>query len=436
MDYQQTLDYLFTAAPMFQSIGAGAYKEGLSTTQTLDAHFDHPHHSYKIIHVGGTNGKGSTSHTLAAILQLAGYRVGLYTSPHLVDFRERIRVNGVCISEQRVIDFVEEERAFFEPLHPSFFELTTALAFRYFQEQAVDVAVVEVGLGGRLDCTNIVNPLVSVVTNISFDHINLLGNTLEAIAFEKAGIFKKGVPAVIGTAQPEVRTIFEKVAAERGAKLVYAEEESPLEKIETTKEGSFIYHTHLWGNVVASLNGACQPQNARTIFCTLAQLPQDFQYRITPDTVREGFLRVAELTGLQGRWQIISRNPYVIADTGHNEDAWRHLTPQLEQLAKQSAHPKSALHIVFGACNDKDIAHILPLLPKEVTYYWAQASVHRALPSNSLKESAAQLGLQGCAYSNVVEAYAEALRHVPETGIVFVGGSSFVVADFLSYLSQ
>ena len=187
---------------------------------------------------------------------------------------------------------------------------------------------------------------------------------------------------------------------------------------------------------MASLNGACQSQNARTIFCTLAQLPQDFQCRITPDAVREGFLRVAELTGLQGRWQIISKNPYVIADTGHTEDAWRHLTPQLEQLAKQSAHPKSALHIVFGACNDKDIAHILPLLPKEATYYWAQASVHRALPADSLKESAAQLDLQGCAYSNVVEAYTEALRHVPETGIVFVGGSSFVVADFLTFLSQ
>lgn len=436
MDYQQTLDYLFTAAPMFQSIGAGAYKEGLSTTQTLDAHFDHPHRSYQIIHVGGTNGKGSTSHTLAAILQLAGYRVGLYTSPHLVDFRERIRVNGVCISEQRVIDFVEEERKFFEPLHPSFFELTTALAFRYFQEQAVDVAVVEVGLGGRLDCTNIVNPLVSVVTNISFDHINLLGNTLEAIAFEKAGIFKKGVPAVIGTAQPEVRTIFEKVAAERGAKLVFAEEEIPLEKIETTKEGAFIYHTHSWGNVVASLNGACQSQNARTIFCTLAQLPQDFQCRITPDAVREGFLRVAELTGLQGRWQIISKNPYVIADTGHNEDAWRHLTPQLEQLAKQSAHPKSALHIVFGACNDKDIAHILPLLPKEATYYWTQASVKRALPAEVLKRSATQFNLHGEAYANLSEAYVAALQNVPKDGTVFIGGSSFVVADFLTYLLQ
>ena len=230
MNYQETLDYLFTAAPMFQSVGAGAYKEGLSTTLALDEHFNHPHRSYKIIHVGGTNGKGSTSHTLAAILQLAGYRVGLYTSPHLVDFRERIRVNGVCIPEQRVIDFVEQERAFFEPLYPSFFELTTALAFRYFQEQEVDVAVVEVGLGGRLDCTNIVNPLVSVVTNISFDHINLLGNTLEAIAFEKAGIFKKAVPAVIGAAQPEVRAVFEKVAKEKGAKLVFAEEESPLEK--------------------------------------------------------------------------------------------------------------------------------------------------------------------------------------------------------------
>lgn len=434
MDYQQTLDYLFTAAPMFQSVGAGAYKEGLSTTLALDAHLGHPHRSYKIIHVGGTNGKGSTSHTLAAILQLAGYRVGLYTSPHLVDFRERIRVNGVCIPEQRVIDFVEQERAFFEPLHPSFFELTTALAFRYFQEQEVDVAVVEVGLGGRLDCTNIVNPLVSVVTNISFDHINLLGNTLEAIAFEKAGIFKRGVPAVIGTAQPEVRAVFEKVGAEKGAKLVFAEEESPLENIETSEEGSFIYHTRLWGEVHASLNGACQSQNARTIFCTLAELPQEMQERVTPEVVRTGFLRVAELTGLQGRWQIIREAPRVIADTGHNEDAWRHLTPQLESLAANSSVPTSALHIVFGVCTDKDVAHILPLLPQKATYYWTQASVARALPAEKLKTIAEQSGLQGDAFSSVSDAYAAALLRVPKDGTLFIGGSSFVVADFLSNL--
>ena len=434
MNYQETLDYLFTAAPMFQSVGAGAYKEGLSTTLALDEHFNHPHRSYKIIHVGGTNGKGSTSHTLAAILQLAGYRVGLYTSPHLVDFRERIRVNGECIPEQRVIDFVEQERAFFEPLYPSFFELTTALAFRYFQEQEIDVAVVEVGLGGRLDCTNIVNPLVSVVTNISFDHINLLGNTLEAIAFEKAGIFKKGVPAVIGAAQPEVRAVFEKVAKEKGAKLVFAEEESPLEKIESKPNGTFVYHTRLWGEVHASLNGACQSQNARTIFCALTQLPQEMQERITPENVRNGFLHVAEITGLQGRWQIINKAPRVIADTGHNEDAWRYLTPQLESLAANSSEPTSALHIMFGVCTDKDVAHILPLLPKNATYYWTQASVARALPAEKLKTIAEQSGLQGNVFSSVSEAYATAMLRVPKDGTLFIGGSSFVVADFLSNL--
>ena len=296
------------------------------------------------------------------------------------------------------------------------------------------MAVVEVGLGGRLDCTNIVNPLVSVVTNISFDHINLLGNTLEAIAFEKAGIFKKRVPAVIGAAQPEVRAVFEKVAKEKGAKLVFAEEESPLEKIESTQNGTFVYHTRLWGEVHTSLNGACQSQNARTIFCALTQLPQEMQERITPENVRNGFLHVAEITGLQGRWQIISKAPRVIADTGHNEDAWRYLTPQLESLAANSSDPTSALHIIFGVCTDKDVAHILPLLPKNATYYWTQASVARALPAEKLKTIAEQSGLQGDAFSSVSDAYAAALLRVPKYGTLFIGGSSFVVADFLSNL--
>ena len=296
------------------------------------------------------------------------------------------------------------------------------------------MAVVEVGLGGRLDCTNIVNPLVSVVTNISFDHINLLGNTLEAIAFEKAGIFKKGVPAVIGTAQPEVRAVFEKVAKEKGARLVFAEEESPLEKIESTQNGTFVYHTRLWGEVHAGLNGACQSQNARTIFCALALLPQEMQERIKPENVRNGFLHVAEITGLQGRWQVISEAPRVIADTGHNEDAWRYLTPQLELLSAKTSRTSTSLHIVFGVCTDKDVAHILPLLPKNATYYWTQASAARALPAEKLKVIAEQSGLQGDAFSSVSEAYATALQNVPENGTLFIGGSSFVVADFLSNL--
>lgn len=430
MSYQETLDYLYNSAPLFQNIGAGAYKEGLTTTEVFDAHFDHPHRRYATIHVGGTNGKGSTSHTLAAILQSAGYRVGLYTSPHLVDFRERIRVNGTPISEQRVVDFVAEERDFFEPLHPSFFELTTALAFQYFAEEQVDIAVIEVGLGGRLDCTNIIRPLLSVITNISLDHTQFLGDTLAKIAGEKAGIIKPETPVVVGQVLPETRPIFEAKAKSVCAPLIFAEEEGRVMECKDLPDGRWRYLTSDFGQIESVLGGACQVKNTATILSAIAHLPQDIRRRITPEVVARGFTEVNELTGLMGRWQVLDTAPLVVCDTGHNVDAWHYLAPQLEAL------PCRHLHIVFGACADKDVSHILQLLPSQAHYYFAKASVERALPADVLQRKAAQYGLSGESYATVEEAYLTARSLLSTEDALFIGGSSFVVADFLAFLEK
>lgn len=430
MIYQETLDYLYNSAPLFQNIGAGAYKEGLTTTEVFDAHFDHPHRRYATIHVGGTNGKGSTSHTLAAILQSAGYRVGLYTSPHLVDFRERIRVNGTPISEQRVVDFVAEERDFFEPLHPSFFELTTALAFQYFAEEQVDIAVIEVGLGGRLDCTNIIRPLLSVITNISLDHTQFLGDTLAKIAGEKAGIIKPKTPVVVGQVLPATRPIFEAKAESVCAPLIFAEEEGRVMECKDLPDGRRRYLTSDFGRIESALGGACQVKNTATILSAIAHLPQGIRRRFTPEVVARGFTEVNELTGLMGRWQVLDTAPLVVCDTGHNVDAWHYLAPQLEAL------PCRHLHIVFGACADKDVSHILQLLPSQAHYYFAKASVERALPADVLQKKAAQYGLSGESYATVEEAYLTARSLLSTEDALFIGGSSFVVADFLAFLEK
>ncbi|MDO5074756.1 MAG: folylpolyglutamate synthase/dihydrofolate synthase family protein [Bacteroidales bacterium] len=419
MTYLETLDYLFNAAPMFQHVGASAYKEGLSNTHLLDAHFGHPHRNYRTIHVGGTNGKGSTSHSLAAVLQAAGYRVGLYTSPHLVDFRERIRVNGAPISQQRVIDFVEQERHFFEPLSPSFFELTTALAFLYFAEEKVDVAIVEVGLGGRLDCTNIIQPILSIITNISLDHTQFLGTTLAEIAREKAGIIKSEIPVVIGAMHEETRPIFEAVATERSAPLYFSERFELCSR----PEGGFTIHSSLYGKLYFELSGRYQQENICTILTAIEKLT-DFDIR--PEHVREGLANVCKKTGLQGRWQILRENPLVVCDTGHNLAAWQDLAPQLEQLNCQQ------LHLIFGASADKDVRHILQLLPQKAKLYFTQASVQRALPLTQLMEQAESLGLKAQPYPTVKEAYAAARSAAHQDDALFIGGSSFIVADFLA----
>lgn len=423
MNYQETIDYLYNAAPAFEKVGASAYKEGLYNTHALDEHFDHPHRSYKTIHIAGTNGKGSCSHTIAAILQSAGYKVGLYTSPHLIDFRERIRVNGECIPEERVIRFVEEERSFFEPLQPSFFELTTALAFKYFEEQCVDIAVIEVGLGGRLDCTNIITPLLSVITNISFDHTQFLGNTLSLIAGEKAGIIKHGVPCVIGEYNKETREVFERKAAEECAPIVFAQDN----KI-TADDIDF------------ELKGTYQKKNKNTILNAIKVLRTIVN--IDDKAVKDGMENVCKLTGLMGRWQTLSESPLVICDTGHNLAGWEYLAPQIKQTYdKQRAEAeakgeKCTLRIVFGMVDDKDIHSVMHLLPKDATYYYCQASTHRAIKADRVAEMAKKEGLQGTHYQSVKEAYDKALAESDKQDFIFIGGSSYVVADLLTALNN
>ena len=331
MDYQQTVNYLYNSTPVFEHVGASAYKEGLSNTLALDEHFGHPHRLFKTIHVAGTNGKGSCAHTLTAILQQQGYRVGLYTSPHLVDFRERIRVNGQMISEQRVVDFVEKERGFFEPLHPSFFELTTALAFLYFAEQKVDIAVVEVGLGGRLDCTNIITPLLCIITNISYDHTQFLGNTLAKIAGEKAGIIKPGVPVVIGESIAETRPVFESKAKEMLAPIVFAEDNPEVLQSHLCPAGGRDYTTRSFGQIHGELGGDYQDKNANTILTAVRLINYSkLLPAISLSALKSGFGQVCESTGLLGRWQKIHDKPLAVCDTGHNPGGWQYLSQQIK----------------------------------------------------------------------------------------------------------
>ena len=409
MNYQDTLEYLYNSAPMFQQVGGAAYKEGLENTLTLDAHFGHPHRRYRTIHVAGTNGKGSCSHTLAAVLQEAGYKVGLYTSPHLVDFRERIRVNGEPVSEEYVIRFVEEERGFFEPLHPSFFELTTAMAFRYFADERVNVAVIEVGLGGRLDCTNIIRPDLCVITNISFDHVQFLGDTLAKIAGEKAGIIKRGVPVVIGEATEETRPVFEAKAKETDAPIYFAED--------CDRED--------YPDIEFELKGLYQKKNKQTLLTALPLL-KEAGYHIDEQAVRSGFAHVTSLTGLMGRWQKLQNSPTLVCDTGHNVGGIRYIVEQLKEEKYRR------LHIVMGMVNDKDVRGVLGLMPKEAVYYFTQASVKRAMPAGRLKELGLEAGLRGECYADVPAAVRAAQKESLPEDFIFVGGSSFIVADLLA----
>lgn len=424
MTYQETINYLFTSAPLFQNVGGDAYKEGLYNTYQLDEHFGHPHQRYKTIHVAGTNGKGSCSHTLASILQASGLKVGLFTSPHLVDFRERIRVNGQMVSEEYVIDFVEQHRSFFEPLHPSFFELTTAMAFKYFAEQDVDVAVIEVGLGGRLDCTNIISPEVCVITNISFDHVAFLGNTLAKIAGEKAGIIKRNTPVVIGETVKETRPVFEAKATEVNAPIYFAEKEKEILKHRFNAKGGITYQTAKYGKVIGELGGYCQQKNASTILCAISRL-KERRFRISDENIREGFSHVCEMTGLMGRWQTLNAAPKVVCDTGHNVGGFRWITKQLNKV-------HAPMRIVFGMVNDKDISGVLSMMPKHATYYFCQASVKRALPHEDIQQKAKAYGLEGNSYPTVAQAYKAALADAQAEDFIYVGGSSFVVADLLS----
>lgn len=422
MTYEETTEYLFNSAPLFQQQGAGAYKEGLQTTLLLDEHFGHPHRQFRTIHIAGTNGKGSCSHTIAAVLQSAGYRVGLYTSPHLIDFRERIRVNGTMIPKEKVVRFVEDERSFFEPLHPSFFELATALAFKHFADEGVDVAVVEVGLGGRLDCTNIVRPEISIITNISFDHIGFLGDTLAKIASEKAGIIKPGVPVIIGETHSETSPVFRAKAVETGAPIIFADEPDAAMTDEIVTS---------FGAIESSLKGACQEKNTRTILAALRVLQNLGTLPFDAAAVRQGFAQVCELTGLRGRWETLATTPLVICDTGHNVGGWQYIVPQLKEVARGRQ-----LRMVFGMVNDKDISTVLSMLPKDAEYYFCQASVKRALAADAIAVQAAAYGLRGYSCGSVSEAYLRAMHEADTDDVIFVGGSSFVVADLLTFFDK
>jgi dihydrofolate synthase/folylpolyglutamate synthase len=420
MTYKETIEYLYNSTPVFEHVGASAYKEGLENTWILDKHYGHPHRQYQTIHVAGTNGKGSCSHTIASILQEAGYKVGLYTSPHLVDFRERIRVNGQCISEKYVVDFVHNflnwNTHHPSPIYPSFFELTTALAFKYFADEQVDIAVIEVGLGGRLDCTNIITPILSVITNISFDHTGFLGDTLAKIAAEKAGIIKHGVPVVIGEYTDETRPVFEEKAKAVDAPIFFAQDEDEL--------GS---------DLDFELKGDYQARNKQTILTALKVLRESktnlvpsLSHSLVPTTIRNGLANVCKNTGLMGRWQTIQERPKVICDTGHNVGGWQYLSKQI------AAEPCRQLRIVFGMVDDKDIDAVMELLPKHAVFYWTQADNHRAIPAETVAQKAESHQLNGRIYNKVSDAYQAAIADASPDDFIFVGGSSYLVADFLS----
>jgi dihydrofolate synthase / folylpolyglutamate synthase len=424
MDYQQTIDYLFENLPMFHRVGPAALKNNLDNTLALDKAYGNPHRQYKTIHVAGTNGKGSVSHTLASVLQCAGYKTGLFTSPHLKDFRERIKVNGEMITKEAVVDFIQDyiEKNKTLKLQTSFFELTACMAFSYFNSMNVDVAVIEVGLGGRLDSTNIITPVLSIITNISYDHVAILGNSLEKIALEKAGIIKENTPIVIGETQPETENIFRSIASGKNTPIVFSDQEFHIIKQD---KGLFSVSSNSgtkYKNVELDLKGNYQQKNLATVFTAL-QLLNKTGFAIDEENIRNGLKNVSSQTGLMGRWQEIGKNPRIICDTGHNEAGIRFVIEQLKN------EPHNQLHIVFGMVNDKDVDSILHLLPPDAIYYFTKAQVERALNEKILQEKAAFFHLAGQSYQTVREALNAAISNAKVNDLIFVGGSTFVVAE-------
>ncbi len=430
MNYQETIDWLFAQLPMYQRVGQAAYKSDLSNTLTLLDHLGHPEEKFKVIHVAGTNGKGSVSHIIASILQQAGYKTGLYTSPHLRDFRERIRINGQMIPQDKVVEFVEKYRAEFEEIKPSFFEMTVGMAYDYFAAEKVDVAVLETGMGGRLDSTNVSHPWLSVITHIDFDHTQFLGNSLAEIAAEKAGIIKAGVPVVIGRKQQATHPVFEKVTNALKSPLVYAEDHFEIKQIhvgsELEKYYDIWFENHLLLEKVNSpLLGDYQTENIATAFQSIMVLLEFGKIKVELNAFREGFENIIRNTGLEGRWQILKTNPLTICDTGHNKDG---ITAVVSQLKSMHIHH---LHFVLGMVSDKDHDEVLSLLPKQATYYFCQAAVPRALDAEILKQKAFKQGLNGSVYPSVMHAYRSALNNAGAIDLVFVGGSTFVVAEVI-----
>ncbi|MBT2564028.1 bifunctional folylpolyglutamate synthase/dihydrofolate synthase [Pedobacter sp. ISL-68] len=427
MNYQQTLDFLYSKLPMFTRIGASAFKKDLTNTIILCEALDNPQDKFKSIHVAGTNGKGSTSHMLASVLQAQGYKTGLYTSPHLKDFRERIRINGKMMSKTEVVLFVKEQQKLIEKTEPSFFEVTVAMAFDHFAKHEVDVAVIEVGLGGRLDSTNIITPQISVITNISLDHMNMLGNTLAEIAGEKAGIIKKNIPVVIGETQEESAPVFIDKAKSVVAPIVFADAVLTAKdfKISNHKLSLSVYQNSeiRYKNLQSDLTGVYQHKNILTVLETLAVLNEKTDIKTNIQAIYKGISQVKKQTGLQGRWQTLAKNPLIICDTGHNEAGIAEVIKNINQTPYQN------LHIVFGMVNDKDISKVLSLMPKNATYYFCKPDLERGLAANELKEQAATFNLIGNSYVSVAEAKENAIQSADSKDLVFIGGSTFVVAE-------
>lgn len=428
MNYEETINYLFTFLPMFQRIGAAAYKADLSNTIALMEALDNPQNKFKSIHVAGTNGKGSTSHLLASLLREKGLKVGLHTSPHLKDFRERIRVNGVMVEKNWVVDFVEKNKSIIEEIQPSFFETAVAMAFKYFEEQKVDIAFIEVGMGGRLDSTNVLSPLLSVITNISFDHTQFLGKDLASIAREKAGIIKDNTPVVIGQTQEETAPVFIKRAKEHNSRIIFADQiysiRNPLHK--DTKLFVDIYKKDdlLYKNLVSMLSGNYQLKNIATVICAIEELG-NIGFKFSEEEIRAGFLNLQTNAPLMGRWQTLSTNPLTICDTGHNKDGLTYVIEQINQT------PHNNLHFVLAMVGDKDIDKVISMLPKNAYYYLSKADIPRGLEIEVLSKKIEQVGLNYSSFPSIREALFIAQKNAKNNDLVFVGGSTFTVAEVI-----
>lgn len=424
MTYSQAIDFLFNSLPAFEKGGAGQYKPGLDTARALAGIFGNPHSSLRSIHIAGTNGKGSTASTLAAVLQASGYKVGLYTSPHIFDFRERIRINGTMISEAGVVNFVSRymQSPLSRDMAPTFFELTTIMAFEHFARNDVDYAVIETGLGGRLDTTNIIYPILSIITNISLDHTDLLGGTIAQIATEKAGIIKPGIPVVIGEASvgSDERTVFEAVAREMDAPIIFAQDINPV-RCSVRDVTGWVYDTVRYGMVKGELAGECQPLNATTVLTAIDELAGQ-GVSIPREAVAEGMSSVKALTGLLGRWSVVSHAPVIVVDTAHNIGGWQYNARQLAGFNGQK-------HLVLGFVADKDVTSILRLLPRDAHYYFATPGGHRALPASALAALAAETGIAGEVYDDVNDAFAAARDKAAPDDMIFIGGSNYLVAE-------
>jgi len=429
LNYKDAIDFLYDSLPMYQRVGKAAYKSNLDTTLALDEYFGHPHRTFKSIHIAGTNGKGSVAHMLSAILQSAGYKIGLYTSPHLTDFRERIRIDGKLIQEEKVTEFVNRHKEILECLSPSFFEMTVALAFDTFSREQVDYAVVETGMGGRLDSTNIIRPMVSVITNIGFDHSRFLGDTIYKIAGEKAGIIKSGIPVVIGETQEEARLVFSRTANEKGCSITYADKEIQVAYSTQSLQGRQIIHIsrnegHKQESFETDLKGFYQQKNVVTVLAVI-ELLAGTGLNIQEKHLRQGLAHTCDMTGLRGRWEIIGYNPLTICDTGHNREGIREVVNQIRQT------PWKKLHFVLGLVDDKDPSKVLGQLPAEARYYFTQAKIPRSMDREKLAAEGLRFGLYGQVCPNPLKALKIARSNASPEDLVFIGGSTFVVAEVL-----